>query len=216
MEGINWQLTDIASFVNGRKTHQVKTSLQIDSRLGTEFIQRLEKVGATDLERWLTYGKQQKYYSVRTEASVFYQLIGKNEGDQLNSLVDAGVKYSAFEEKYYLPNLDQHYSKLLFSSSYLKMVPLPKAVISAEVSFRYHLNLNGEQNIDFTKPLAQKILIPEFNFLTDNYLSPGIALTYEIPLKKIFNKYFIKSDFDWFHSSGHDRTMFSFSTGIIF
>lgn len=216
MEGINWNLTDIASFVHGRKTHQVKTSLQIDSRLGTEFIQRLEKVGETDLERWLTYGKEQKYYSVRTEASMFYQLMGKNESGQMNSLLDAGVKYSAFEEKYYLPNLDQHYSNLLFSITYLKMVALPKAVISVEVSFRYQLNLKGEQNIDFTKPLAQKILIPEFNYLNDDYLSPGIALSYQIPLKKIFNKYFIKSDFDWYHSSGHDRTMFSFSTGIIF
>jgi hypothetical protein len=97
------------------------------------------------------------------------------------------------------------------------MVALPKAVVSAELSFGYQINLNGEQNLDLTKPLVQKIFVPEFIFLTDNYFSPGASLVYEIPLEKIFNKYFIKTDFDLYHSDrGQSRTLLNFSTGIIF
>lgn len=217
LDGINWDLTNVTSLTEGNKTHQLKASLQIENRRGTEFIQRLEKIGETDLEHWITYAKEQKYYSLRTQAELAYLLLGKNDDHQMNSLLGAGMKYSVFEEKYYLPNLHQNYSNLMFSANYLKMFELPKANFSAEIRLKYQLNIEKEQVLIMSNSLVQHIFLPEFNFLTDDYLSPGFALGYEFPLKKIFNKYFIKADFDWYRSNeGHNRILSDFSTGLIF
>lgn len=217
LDGIEWTLTDVISFDKGVKVHQLKAMLHIVNKLGTEFIQRLEKVGATDLEHWITYGEEQKYYSLRTNAELNYQLLVKDEDDLMKSLFNAGLKYSTFSEKYYLPNYDQHYSNLRFAASYLKLFTFPQASLSAELKFSYQFNLDGQQNLAGTNFLVEKMYGPEFNYLTEGFLSPGVSLAYQVPLQKTFGKYFIKTDFDWYHSeSGLTRTVFSFSTGLIF
>lgn len=217
LDGIEWTLTDVISFDKGAKVHQLKAMLHIVNKLGTEFIQRLEKVGATDLEHWITYGEEQKYYSLRTNAELNYQLLVKDEENLMKSLFNAGLKYSAFREKYYLPNNDQRYSNLRFAASYLKLFTFPRASISTEMKFSYQLNLDGKQNLSEINFLVEKMYGPEFNYLTEGFLSPGVSLAYQVPLQKTFDKYFIKADFDWYHSeSGLTRTVFSFSTGLIF
>ncbi len=217
LDGMDWIVKDVFSIDKGAKVHQLKAMLHVVNKLGTEFIQRLEKVGATDLEHWITYGEEQKYYSLRTNAELNYQLLVKDEDNLMKSLFNAGLKYSAFSEKYYLPNNDQHYSNLLFAASYLKLFIFPRSSVSTEMKFSYQLNLDNKQNLAGTIFLVEKMYGPEFNFLTEGFLSPGISLAYQVPLQKTFDKYFIKTDFDWFHSmDGRNRTMFSFSTGLIF
>lgn len=217
MDGINWNLTDVFSIDKGPKVHQIKTELNLVSRLGTEFIQRLEKVGDTDQEQWITYGKEQKYYSLQTNADLHYQLLAKDGNNLMKSLFSAGLDYSAFDEKYYLPNQELSYANLMFQSSYLKLFILPQSKISAELKLKYQVNLDGTQNLTATNFLVQKIYAPEFNYLTEDFVSPGVSIGYQIPLKKAMGKYFIKSDLEWYHSAnGLNRTIFSFSTGIIF
>ena len=217
LDGIDWNLTDVFSIDKGGKVHQLKTMLDIINKRGTEFIQRLEKVGATDLEHWITYGEEQKYYSLRTNAELNYQLLVKDEENLMESLFNAGLKYSAFKEKYYLPNNDQRYSNLLFAASYLKLFSFPRASVSAEMKFSYQFNLDGKQNLSEINFSVEKMYEPEFNFLTEGFLSPGVSLAYQVPLQKTFDKFFIKTDFDWYRSeSGLTRTVFSFSTGLIF
>jgi len=217
LDGIDWNLTDVFSIDRGAKVHQLKAIFHIVNKLGTEFIQRLEKVGATDLEHWITYGQEQKYCSLRTNAELNYQLLVKDEDDLMKSLFKAGLKYSAFDEKYYLPNYDQHYSNLRFAASYLKLFTFPRASVSTEMKFSYQFNLDGHQNLSETNFLVKKMYGPEFNYLTEGFLAPGVSLAYQVPLQKTFDKYFIKTDVDWYRSeSGLTRTVFSFSTGLIF
>lgn len=217
LDGIDWNLTDVISFDKGAKVHQLKAMLHIGNKLGTEFIQRLEKVGAADLEHWITYGEEQKYYSMRTNAELNYQLLEKDEDDLMKSLFNTGLKYSVFDEKYYLPNNDQRYSNLKLAASYLKLFTFPRASVSTEMKFSYQFNLDGNQNLVETNFLVKKMYGPEFNYLTEGFLSPGVSLAYQVPLQKTFDKYFIKTDFDWYHSeNGRNRTVFSFSTGLIF
>ncbi|MDP2888467.1 MAG: hypothetical protein Q8P34_05790, partial [Bacteroidota bacterium] len=217
LDGIDWNLTDVISIDQGAKVHQLKAMFHIVNKLGTEFIQRLEKVGATDLEHWITYGKEQKYYSLRTNAELNYQLLVKDEDNQMKSLFNTGLYYSAFEEKYYLPNANQNYSNLKLAASYLKLFTFPRASVSTEMKFSYQFNLDGQQNLTNANFIVKKIFIPEFIYQTESYLSPGISLAYQVPLKKTFDKYFIKTDFDWYRSeSGLTRIFFSFSTGLIF
>lgn len=217
LDGIDWNLTNVISFDRGAKVHQLKAMLHIVNKLGTEFIQRLEKVSTTDLEHWITYGEEQKYYSLRTNAELNYQLLVKDEDNLMKSLFNAGLKYSAFGEKYYLPNKDQDYSNLMFAASYLKLFTFPRASVSTEMKFSYQFNLDGKQNLVGTNFLVEKMYGPEFNYLTEGFLSPGVSLAYQVPLQKTFGKYFIKTDFDWYYSeSGLARNVFSFSTGLIF
>ncbi|MDP3433262.1 MAG: hypothetical protein Q8T04_09895 [Bacteroidota bacterium] len=217
LDRIDWNLTDVISFDKGGKVHQLKAMLHIVNKLGTEFIQRLEKVSATDLEHWITYGEEQKYYSLRTNAELNYQLLVKDEDNLMKSLFNAGLKYSAFAERYYLPNNHQDYSNLRFAASYLKLFTFPQASVSTEMKFSYQFNLDGKQNLVGTNFLVEKMYGPEFNYLIEGFLSPGVSLAFQVPLQKTFDKYFIKTDFDWYHSeSGLTRTVFSFSTGLIF
>jgi len=217
LDGIDWNLTDVFSIDQGEKVHQLKATLHIINSRGTEFIQRLEKVGATDLEHWITYGEEQKYYSLRTNAALNYQLMMKDENDLIKSLLNAGLKYSAFDEKYYLPNNDQNFSNLMVAASYLKLFTFPRANFSAEMKIKYQFNLDEKQNLVGTNFMVEKIYGGEFDYLTEGFLSPGISLAYQVPLIKTFDKYFIKTDFDWYHSaSGRNSILFGFSTGLIF
>lgn len=217
MDGINLNLTDVLSIDQGEKVHQLKAMLQVTNKLGTEFIQRLEKVGETDLEHWITYGNEQKYYSLQTNAEVNYQLLVKDVNNLMKSLFKAGLGYSAFNEKYYLPNQELNYANLLFESSYLKSFALSRAIIAAELNFICQFNLEAKQNLMMKNFMMQKIYTPEFNYLTADFVSPGISVSYQIPLQKALDKYYIKTDFKWYHSAnGLNRTIFNFSTGIIF
>jgi len=217
MDGTDWNLTDVFSIDNGRKTHRIKAELNFASRLGTEFIQRLEKKGETDQEHWITYAKEQKYYSLQTNAELNYQLMQKDENNLMNSLLQAGLSYSAFDEKYYLPNQELSYANLMFESSFLKLFALGKSNISAELKLKYRFNIDGEQSMTVTNFMVEKIYAPEFDFRTKDFVSPGVSIGYQLPLKKMLGKYFVKSDFDWFHAAKSlDRTIFSVSTGLIF
>lgn len=217
VDGIKWNLKDIYSVVRGEKLHQLIASVEITNKLGTEFIQRLEKVSATDLEHWITYAKEQKYYSLQTNVGLNYKLMHKDDDQQMKSLFSAELSYSAFDEKYYLPEWETTYSNLVFASSFLKLFAFRGSDISAEVKFKYQFNIDRRQNLDSANFIVQKIFLPEYNYLTKDYIAPGITVAYQIPAPKTSRKYFIKSDLDWYHSANSlNRTVFSVSAGLIF
>jgi hypothetical protein len=217
MDGIKWTLSDVYSIVREGKLHQLKASVEIINKLGTEFIQRLEKVSETDPEHWITYAKEQKYYSLQTNAEVNYQLMQKDDSNLMKSLFHAGLSYSAFRERYYLPNKELNYSNLVFESSFLKLFAFSGSDVLAEAKFRYQHNIAGNQNLDSANFIVQKICLPEYYYLTNDYISPGVSIAYQIPAQKMSGKYFIKSDLDWYHSANSlNRTVFSVSAGLIF
>lgn len=217
LDGTAWKLTDVLSVNQGQKNHQVKAVVNLASKLGTEFIQRLEKTGDNDAAKWITYGKEQKYYSLQTNAELGYQLLTKDENNLLKSLFKAGFYYLAFDEKYYLPNQELEYSNLTIKSSFLKSVAFAKATLAAEIKLEYRYNLEARKNLTVTNFMIQKIYASEFDYLTENFVSPGVSFSYQIPLQKAFERYFIKTDFDWYHTAtGKNQTIFSFSTGLIF
>lgn len=213
----DWRLTDVLSVDQGKKNHQIKAALNLASKLGTEFIQRLEKTGNAVTEQWVNYANEQKYYSLQTKAELSYQLLAKDEKNLLKSLFKAGIYYSASDEKYYLPNQEMAWSNLMAKSSFLKSIALPEAALAAEVRLNYQFNLESRENLSVTNFSVQKIYAPEFDYLTENFVSPGLSFSYQIPLQKAFERYFIKTDFDWYHSaSAKNQTIFKFSTGLIF
>ncbi len=217
LDAVDWSLSDVISLKEENKVHQLSAKVRLVGKRGTEFIQRLEKMSETGLEHWITYGKEQKYYSLKTNAELKYQLISKAENELMNSLFSAAVYYSTFQENYYLPDRIQSFSNMKFMASYLKLFDFSRSSISAELNFKGQVKLRAQQNFNDAQFMIQKIFGPEFNFQTDAYLSPGISLGYEFPFRKMGDKFFVKNDFEYIHSAkNQDRLLCRFSTGLIF
>ena len=81
----------------------------------------------------------------------------------------------------------------------------------------YKVNLDGELNLSDYTELAKKILVPDYEFLTDDYLVLKFGFAFEIPMEKIFDRYFIKSTIETYpRTNGQARTIFNISTGVTF
>jgi hypothetical protein len=217
IDGINWDLSDVFSLKQGRKLHQLSAIFHLTNKLGTEFIQRLEEVGNAGMEQWETYGEIRKYYSLETLSALDYKLMSKDEDNMLKALFCTGLGYRTFDEKYYLPNLEERYSNLDLKASFLKLYKIGNGQILGELKFKYQFNIDRKQTLDAENFIVQKIFLPEYAYLTKDFISPGMSISYQFPLSKTYGRYFVKADFDWFHAEKTmSRTVFNFSTGIIF
>lgn len=217
LDGVNWNLEDILEFKRGKKVNQFDLKMSTTSKIGSEYIQILDNMGDAELEHWITLGREMKFYIMQFQASLNYHLLQNDESYRLKSLFNAGISYHTNTEKYYLPNQSQKYSNLLAESSFLKLFYLPNGELTAGMKLRYGLNLEATQRLERTNFMIQKVYLPEFNYLTCSYISPGVSLAYQVPFKNKSGKYFIKSDFDWVHANnGMDRTWLSIATGITF
>ncbi len=217
MEGINWNVGNIISIDMGEKLHLLSAQVRITKKLGTEFIQRLENIGVTNLESWITYAKERKYNSLNINAKLKYQLMTKDENNQMKSLFQVGLNYYSFQEEYHIPNQQMDHSTLVFESSFQKLFSLRNSKISAEIKLSYRNKVDSKVYLETTNNLIDKIYLPEFNFMTKAYISPGFVIGYQFPVKKLSGNYFINADFNWFHSVNNlNRGNLSFSTGFIF
>jgi len=217
LEGVNWNLEDVLEFKRGRKVNQIDLKLSTISKIGSEYIQMLDNKGDAELEHWITFSREMKFYLMQFQSSLNYCLLQNDDNDRLETLFNAGLSYYTNTEKYYLPNQLQKYSNLLGETSFLKVYYLPKGELTCEIKMRCALNVEAEQKLERTNFMIQKVYLPEFNYLTSNYIAPGFALAYQLPIKNKAGKYFIKSDFDWYHSNhGLNRIGLSLGTGITF
>ncbi|MFY9152033.1 MAG: DUF6850 family outer membrane beta-barrel protein [Prolixibacteraceae bacterium] len=214
--GFDYKFENITTLKKSGRINQLTLKFDMASRMGTEYIQRLEKTGETDLEQWITYGAEGKYFSKSVNLNAGYSLINLKANGQINSLINLKAISSSFLEKYYLPDLNLKYQNLRLEGSYLKAFLSGKNSVSAEIRMAYQTNISATENLMQNSFITDKILQPNFEFITADFIAPGASVSYEIPIKKI-NKYYIKTDFDWFRSNdGHSRTCLNFSTGIIF
>lgn len=214
--GMNYELIHISTLKKNQSVNQLQIKLNKTDRLGTEFIQRLEKVGATDLQQWITYGEEQKYYSKRFNLQAKASRMVLSSSGQIASLLSFGASSAAFTENYYIPNLKQNYQNILLNASWLKSFFSGSKTFSVELRMAWQTNLSANQNMMNNSVITQKIIQPDFDYFSAGYWAPGTSVTYEMPLKNR-NKYFIKTDFDWFMSDeNQSRTFLNFSTGIIF
>ncbi|MFH0999573.1 MAG: hypothetical protein V1783_01920, partial [Bacteroidota bacterium] len=134
---------------------------------------------------------------------------------------DCGLKlyadYHSFIENYYIPNQEAYYKNLSFGISIDKVFYPHSKSFSLGMNLKYKMNLDGAQNFSDYTFLAEKILRPDFEYLTCNYLAPGLNVAFEIPTRKIFDQYFIKSAVEFYlGSNGQSRTIFNLSTGVTF
>ncbi len=217
LDGIDWDLCDILSITRGTSLHILKAKFRLTNKLGTEFIQRLEKTGDADQEQWVTYGKDQRYYSLRTLTDLNYQVLTKDENSLMKSLFQVGISYNTFGEDYYSPNQEVKYSDFQAKSSFLKLAKLNQAMVSAEIELSCKYSISSRQSFAVTNFVTNKINTPEYNYQTKDYISTGIHLGFQIPVKNVQSKYFSQARVKWFGTSGkQNQLFFGLSTGLIF
>ena len=185
--------------------------------LGTEIIQRLEVIGDADSEDWITYGREEKYSSMLIDAGLSYSYLKMKEEYKQNYEFRFAANYFDFEQAYYIPNQLENYKNMLFSLDFDKTFHLKRDMFSIGAGLKYKRNISGTQDFEENTFIIDKLLLPDFNFLTSDFYAPGFELSYEIPFNKFFDKYFLMINVDMYRgNSGHSRTIFNFNTGVIF
>lgn len=217
LDGILIDFYNQTTIKNDRKVHIINANANIHTYLGTEIIQRLEQVGETDLEQWITYAKEEKYGSTYIDANLIYNFIKlKNKYDK-NYGFKFLANYYSFQEKYYLPEQIQKYENLLLSLYFDKSFYVNENIFSVAAGCKYKMNLSGEQNFEQTNFIVDKFLISDFEYLTDAYYAPGLNISYEKSLNKYFDRIFINTNVDYIRASkGLSRFIFNITLGVNF
>lgn len=218
LKGINLQLYHTTVINNITTIHRFLANLSIQELLGTEIIQRLENdPNHNYMENWVTYGKDEKYGSYFLTANLFYRFIKLKDNFRSDYTFDGGISYFFSEQGYYIPNQKENYKNIVMSLRFDKSFFLNKSVFSISAAFRYKRNLSGMLDMEDTNFIVRKLIAPDFEYLTSNYIIPGMGLAYEIPLKNMRSKYFIKAQIDFCRANdSRTRTFFNIKIGIIF
>ncbi len=217
LEGITLEIYNTTIINNNSSIHRFYANSKINSMLGTEIIQRLEIFGENDAVNWFTYGKEEKYYSALINAEFSYNYLKMKEEFKRNYEFKFAVNYYGFEQAYYIPNMKEAYKNLMFSLSFDKSFYVSNHIFSISAGLKYKKNISSNQNFEENTFIIDKLLLPDFNFLTSNFYAPGFKFSYEIALNKIFDKFFFMTNVDLYRGNNdHARTIFNFSTGVIF
>jgi len=217
LEGTNLEIYNTTTINHNSSIHYFHTNLKITNMLGTEIIQRIETSGETGATNWVTYAKEEKYCSTLIDAEFSYNYLKMKEEFVRNYEFTFALNYYGFEQSYYIPDREKTYKNFILSLSFDKSFYLNKHAFSISAGLRYKKNISSRLNFEENTFIYNEILLPDYNFLTSNFYAPRFELSYEIPLNKIFNKYFFMTSIDLYRGNNDQtRTIFNFSTGVIF
>ena len=217
LEGTNLEIYNTTIINHNSSIHHIYSNLKINNMLGTEIIQRIETSGETGATNWVTYAKEEKYCSTLIDAEFFYNYLKMKEEFIRNYEFTFAVNYQGFEQTYYIPNRNETYKNLLLSFSFDKSFYLNKHIFSISTELKYKKNISSNLNFEDNTFIYNNILLPDYNFLTTDFYAPGFELSYEIPINKIFDKYFFMTRVDLYRGNNNQsRTIFNFNTGVIF
>ncbi len=216
LKGIQFDIYNYTSIKSKNHIKHFGFELNVNTMLGIEIIQHLERVGQNQLDQWVTYGEEEKYKGEDIKMNVFFEYLKlKNKNERNYSFKFKGT-YHSFSEQYYIPMQKENFKNLKLSASIDKNLMIGKSTFSLSLGFDYKFNLDGELNLTDYTFIAEKILAPDYEFLTSDYYAPKMGFALEIPMKKVFDQYFIKSNVNIYKGNGQSRTIFSISTGITF
>ena len=217
LEGTNLELYNTTTINHNSSIHYFHTNLKITNMLGTEIIQRLETSEETGATNWVTYAKEEKYCSTLIDAEFSYNYLKMKEEFIRNYEFTFAVNYQGFEQTYYIPNREEAYKNFMLSLNFDKSFYFNNHVFSISAGLKYKKNISSRLNFEENTFIYNKIILPDYNFLTSDFYAPWFELSYEIPLNKIFDKYFFMTSVDLYRANNDQtRTIFNFSTGVIF
>lgn len=216
-EGTNLEIYNTTIINHNSSIHYFHSIVKINSMLGAEILQRIETSGETDATNWVTYAKEEKYCSYLIDAELSYSYLKMKEEFIRNYEFKFAVNYYGFEQAYYIPNREESYKNLILSLGFDKSFYLNSHIFSISTGLKYKQNISSNLNFEENTFIYYNILLPDYNFLTTDFYAPWLKLSYEIPLNIIFDKYFFMTRVDLYRGNNDQtRTIFNFSTGVIF
>lgn len=216
--GLNMHFYNATVFKNAARIHSIKIEFDTKEMLGTEILQRLENDSSQNyMENWVTYATDQKYGADTYITNVSYGFIKLKKAFMPSYSFDGKITYLVNRQNYYIPDRSESYQNLLLSLNYNKTFYFHKNIFSISASFKYNKNLSGTLDIAHHDFIYEKLVYPDFLYLTSNYIVPGIGMSYEIPIKKIKSRLLIQSRFLMYQADNKStRSFFNISTGINF
>jgi hypothetical protein len=217
LEGNEVVFYNASTFRQGNAIHSLNARYMKRYMVGAEILQRLEQVGEAGAVDWVDYGQEEKYVSsIYTLSAEYSFLILKNEYAR-NVEIKLGATYFGSEQSYYLPDMDDGYQNRILSASLRKSFYFGRHEFGLGAGLKLKNNLSSTKNYDETSFISEKLLTPDFSYLTSDYKASWLHVEYVVSMNKIFDKYFISSDVHFYKGSNDlDRTILNFSTGVIF
>jgi hypothetical protein len=217
LEGMDWSADGTLKYSGDRFMHLLNARLNVVSSLGTEKIAKLVQVGVLDTQDWIFFMDDPKYCSEKVDARVTYDWVRMKGPFTKDWSVRLGGGYSSFAERYHIPFQEQWYSSALVSLEAEKIFHAGRSAFTLGGGVRYRWNLDGLLDLEISNFMYDKLLQPDYMYLTDDYVVPSVRVAYELPLKRIFEKYFFDSRVELYRGTeGRSRLMAGFSTGVIF
>ncbi len=218
LKGIQLEISNYTSISKANQMHLFGFELNLNSMIGSEIIQRLEIAEGEDLDHWEYYGSEEKYDALDIKLNVFYEYLQLRKKDNQR---DISFKFFAlyhdFSEEYYIPMQKQNFKNLKLGVNLYKSFYATKANFTFGAGASYKQNLDAELSLTDYTFIAEKLLAPDYEYITDAYIAPKVDVAVEFPMKKIFDQYFVKAAIEsYIAGKDSSRTIFSISTGVTF
>lgn len=217
LEGKQLEFFNASSFRHGNFLHSLNSGYRKRRMIGTEILQRLEQVGEAGAVDWVEYGREEKYTCSYYDLNIDYSFLLLERGFARNMELKLGVNYYGNEQTYFLPNMDDSYRNRVLSASLAKSFFLGRHELALGAGIKMKENLSASRNFNESSFISEKLLLPDFEYLTSDYKAPWMHISYTLDLDKLFDKYFISSDLSFYQGSNElKRTVINFTTGVIF
>ncbi len=217
LKGIQFDFYNSTTITGEDNIQYFGGEFNLNTMTGIETIQHLERTDGTDMDNWVTYADEEKYEGKDLKIKINYEYLKLINETQRNFSLKGFVSYHDFSENYHIPMQTQSFKNLKMGVGVDKSFQDEKSIFTLGFGVDYKINLDGELNLSDYTILAKKILVPDYEFLTDDYLVLKFGFAFEIPMEKIFDRYFIKSTIETYpRTNGQSRTIFNISTGVTF
>lgn len=165
--------------------HMISIDYAHRKHVGTEFIQKLEKINETDLEHWVTYATEDKYKSTYSNAHLTYAWIKLDRNKKLKSELGADLQYISNNESYIHPAYLNRAEYIEVGLNTKQKLINKKQVLWASASVRSHIAISNSHLLNLTDPLVQKIIEPNIKIANEDRWTTQLGLTYQFKIKKI-------------------------------
>lgn len=217
LKGMDWKVYANLRISKGKQYHFIDAGMNFLTSLGIEKLEKLEQVGILDAQDWVFFMDDPKYGSESVNASLSYRFMQMKNPLQQNFSITISGNYNSFEQTYHIPSQLENYQNALFSMKGTKIFSLRETQLTLGAAITYKMNTGGEQDFEAVNFINDKLLRPDFLYLTSNYYAPAADLAFEVPFKNIFNKFFLRARVELFKGdNSQSRTIASFSSGLIF
>lgn len=176
---------------NRQVTNLLQVNYSFSSTVGSEYIQKLEQEGETDLEQWHTYAVEEKYNEEEQTAALHFIRIEKDSNRQFKSTIELQLIYEQYEEKYYIPDGYLRYKNIYAEAKYCKAFSLCKNNASISINGGYKYSISADDLLP-DNTIVDLIIEPYFIYRTTNYYFGGAEFLYEFSIQKMPGRYYIK------------------------